>query len=457
MGLFGPKAKPLVTYTLTDPDQRAAADYIDQKIGKKNNHEITLQDLKTAESLVEAAELNAGEATKWHPDALAMVKAQLPALWKAYSAHEEVPTVVRERYSAVALWAIADPALQKAASFVARREHKQRGEITIKDVAATRVALADLEAKKTPKDPELTKLLSDGIASGAFVPADFQRVAVYLSTGMGAITSHPVRINGRLYADVYRLPLDVMDTQADAPAINVDGADADEEGAEGEAKGEAKTDRKPAPRPRQRSENEIERAVEEYVIRFKRSGYDQVFFLGADKQLYVALNSKGPVDKVQEGFRVQFEGKAGNLDSSVVLRVVETNNSIADATIGFWGKLVRKLGDTMNALLFRRIDKRLEAAASRVDRASKDKLDNAQREDLSRMVVTGGTVAALGAAVASAGAVLGEFPLVTGSVAGIGAVMTAVQVVDYLTTRQDKTAILHAAGHVVATDEGIVH
>lgn len=462
----------LQTSSLIDSNLRAAAEVIDQHIGKKNNHEITLKDLQEAERLVEDAALGVGKAAEtWHPDAIAVVKQNLPKLWAEFKEAEPKDTV-KDKYAAILIDTIADPSVRKTARLLASRFARPRAEVSIDDIHETRKLLAEIKASKPPSNPKLAKTITDGVAAKTFDEDAFNRLATFMTTGVGGISNHgPVNISGREFADVYWLPLDLLDTQSEPVAVNVDGAEEEQEPAAASAAGAdaaaqpadgedapAAATRRRSSRPaRERSESELNSIIDEYTKRFKRTGYDCIFFLGADKRLYVALNDKGAVDKINEGFRLNFVHDSSTTDSCVVLRVVESNNSIGDATVGFWGKLVRKLGDTMNALLFRRIDKRLEQSATRVQRATKDELSTDEKHNLQRMVITGGTVAALGAAMASAGAVLGEFPLVAGSVAGIGAVMTAVQIVDYLATTRDKTAILNASGHVVNTTGPIVH
>src|SRR5262249_55814722 len=130
----------------------------------------------------------------------------------------------------------------------------------------------------------------------------------------------------------------------DGPKVE-DGGDApkadddDDDGPKKGGKGEAKKEKGDEP-------NELDRLIDQYEKRFERSGYDRIYIREGDK-LFVALNASGSLPDVRPFYRVTMHHDNHLAASGQVLRVVDTPNSLKEATVGFWREVV---GKTMSAI-----------------------------------------------------------------------------------------------------------
>ena len=184
--------KAIPTTSLRDPSVRAAAEVIDARIGKKNNREITLEDLQEAQKIVdETLAGDADQVAKWHPDELSILRSELPQLWKRMNAEPSTKPRHEAKFSALVVDTLKDPKIRQAARVIAEQIGPERFEVNITDVIETRRYFKEKrEGQAEFSNPSLAKKLEAAIANDTFDPQAFQSLAVFMTTGAGGLASH---------------------------------------------------------------------------------------------------------------------------------------------------------------------------------------------------------------------------------------------------------------------------
>lgn len=423
ISLFGPK-RYFDCREVGDSKLRAAAEFIDHKVGSKHDFQVSEKDLKQAEGLLDKhhAAVKAGKPEKspfFDPHSRTIeleidnLEAALPTLRGFLSTKKEQqytgPFCTSIRYDA-----IRDKQLHACANVVANCFCKGNDEINFSEL---RCAIEKFDAYQdgslAKADPDTARRIDafkeqhGADALQAFDKDNLSRIEMYMLTGKGAIVNHgPFTINGVKYHDVFPLPIpaDVTTT-----------------------------------------EGGLSGAIDDFETRFKGCGHDRIYIKDDNGHVYVALNAKGSLDHVQPTYRVQMGGSDNThdkyCDSATVVRVVDEPNSLKEATIGFWGKLVKRVSNLFYNKLITSADRRIDQATSdAVDAIANASPADAQKKlDLKQLVTTGVLTAGFGVATFN-------LPAALAVIGGTGGVVTVANVVKYLTTNRDKMPIYHAIG-----------
>jgi hypothetical protein len=131
-----------------------------------------------------------------------------------------------------------------------------------------------------------------------------------------------------------------------------------------------------------------------------------------------------------------------------VLRVVDTNNSFKEATVGFWRAVIGKTMGAIRSTLFKKLDASIDSATKSVVNANAS--DAASKPSLNNMVATG-------AVVASVGVVAVHIPASAALIAVTGGAVTEANVIDYLATKPNKAPFYHASGVTVNRDDPVLY
>ncbi len=423
MKLFKPK-QSFETREVADHRHRAAAEIIDERVGKKRDHEVTAKDLNKAERLLtkhneavaagtpDKSPLAMGRAVAGEiggPSEADLLTEALPHL-KSYL-HTEAETRRRGPFATtVRVGAIRDPEVAKCAAFIAACFGSGADELNLSELGAARVAFE--ASKRGSLDPKLAEKMDATTNRGALTEDHLAELELFFNHGKGGLVSHgPISINGRPYHDVFAVP-----TTPNVP--------------------EVKDDKTAAA------------LIEEYEQRLGDCGYDRIYVHTDDNRILVALNESGALDRVHPKDRIQL-GTSGNyVDSARVARVVDVANSMHEATLGFWRKVIGKAVGAIRGKILANLDRDINSGTSKV--ADAKKAEASDKVDIKELAVGAGVVASMGAA----------FFNIPGAVmvaAGTGGVVTAMNVIDYVATGHDLSAVYHAAGVTLNRDERIVY
>jgi hypothetical protein len=304
--------------------------------------------------------------------------------------------------------AIRDPQTLRVAQYLATHIGKGESQINVSemDVVARAVAANTSGLPLSEAQRELLNTLTQAEAAGEFNLNRFADIYTYMMTGKGGLVQHgPIFVTGKRFDEVYKLH----------PPADLDWNNPEAVGA----------------------------MLDDFERRFKSSGFDRVYVRNTEGALFVALNEKGALKRVQNDFNAGARRDGETVDSGQVLRAVDVDNSWREAVFGFWGKIVRTLVEGIRD----RFSKEDTGAAIA---AAADKVEGPKKDQLKQMLLAGSVVAGMGVATINVPAAF----LITSVV---GALATGANVVEMLRVGRDKLPILHAAGVTVNRDEALNH
>jgi hypothetical protein len=423
MGLFGlgPK-KSIDTRKIENEQHRAAAELIDERVGKQDDHQITDKDLKAAEKLLVKHQranaagkphespfrvldpsLTAGINTVSEADLLAQ---NLPALSDYLKDPKETfsgpfATVIRTD-------AVREQSLRNTAAFIAEIFGQGADEINLKELGLARKAFNALEAKQlNTSDPQLAEKIAASEQSKSFTGENLAKLEQFMLHGKGGLCDHgPVSINGQVFEDVFLLPFTNAETVTDNASLKA--------------------------------------IIDEYELRFQKTGYDRIYIHDEGK-VFVALHKSGRLNRVDPGFRVQMSADGDYKDSGVVARVVDVSNSYKEATFGFWRDVVGNVVGGIRGKLHANLEKELDVAST----AAVSKPEGGKsKPEMKDLMVGAGVAASLGAAMFN-------IPAAVMVISGTGGLVTAMNVIDYVATGHDKAPFYHAIGVAVNRNESV--
>jgi hypothetical protein len=391
MRLFG--QQPFVkSDELKDTNLRAAAELIDEQVGKKNDKTVTPKDLEKMRDLITRHD---AAATAQHPEKsplshlmlteIEIVRKSLDGLDAAM--HAPKLAVGRRVFcTSLLVSAIADPKVRETAAQVARAIGKGPDQLNLKELDDARAA----------------------IQSGALKGIDmnaFSAIETFMFTGKGGlVTFGPVYVSGHRFDTVYKLPVE-------------------------RGLGDAK----------------LRKAIADFEQRFKETGYDRVYVKNDAGDLFIALNGKGALKRVEPHFRAQFRDDGELKDSGEVLHVADVDNSMKEATIGFWSKLLRKVIEGVRAAATK---KETGEALLHAAEGTKEEDKKMSPQQMQSLAIAGGMVASMGVATLNA-------PVAAVMAVATGLIATAANVAVMAQTGKDMTAVLHAVGVTVNRDEAV--
>jgi hypothetical protein len=344
------------------------------------------------------------------------------------------------------------------------------------------------------KSKSYTSLICDAVTKGDIDPDEFTKLDLYMLTGKGGLATHPVEILGTPF-EAYRIPVDknvialepteklgINDSKVwesfmyRSPAAGgADSAGGDQTSDTGDPKtpdapnGDLGTPNAPtaapppddapsaedskaaagpqdgqAPAPDD-GPNDLDKLLDRYEQKFERTGYDRIYIRESDK-LYVALNSEGSVSDIRPGYRVTMHNDNHLGASGEVLRVVDTNNTIKKATVGFWRSVIGKTMSALRSLFTKKLDNTIAKETSgATSNAGGDK------GTIQSMALAATAVGATGVAAAI------NLPIAAGAVGVATLGVTAANVVDCMATPRNKTPYLSAAGVTVNRRTPVVY
>ncbi len=396
---------------IRDPKLRAAAETVDKHTGTKNDREVTSSDLDDAEQLIakHKAALAAGTPNKSplkdvHAVAIAQLEEALPELRKHLGQADTARGLAAPFCTSMGTAAIADDDVRACAAAIAKALDG-KGELSLASFLDARDVF---RGKATDDGPAATQkvkdLLGPLIKDGTIDAERLDALDVFFLTGQGGIMSHgPIRISGRTFDDVYRLPkLDASD----------------------------------------------EKTIAAYEKRFADCGYDRLYIKGDNGDVYLALHEKGEMSAVKDGYRVSMRNDLHQRDSGEVLAVVDVTNSWTEATIGVWKRTLTKVVDAAFGAVGIKADKRIEAAANGIADAVVPEAEKTGKRDLATIAVAVTSVTAYSALLAAV-----PIAAVGVGVAALG--LTGASVAKFALQKQDKTSIFHALGIGVNRSEPV--
>lgn len=417
MGLFGLfKAKPFVVTTeLSDPQLRAAAELIDDRVGKQGDRIVTSKDIEKTRAMLKKHDEYVAKGKNEKSPLASMMLTEIDVVRTAIdrleaALHGEKPKVGNRPFcTSLSVDTIHDKAAKKTAAFLAANFGNGAAQLNLKEVDDVRELLEARAsgATLTPAQQALATKLDAATAAGEFSVAAFHNIELFMFTGKGGLVQHgPVYITGKKFDDVYKLPVpegfDWKDTK------------------------------------------KVSDLLDDYERRFKECGFDRIYVKSDAGELFVALNPKGRLKRVADDYRAQFKDDGALKDSGDVLRAVDVDNSFTEAVFGFWGKLVHRLVSSIRGRFTNdETSKAIKDAADKVSDAPKG-------EQLKQMLVAGSVVAGMGVATINVPVAVG-----IAAVASVG--VTAANVFEMARIGKDKLPVLNAAGITVNRDETISH
>jgi hypothetical protein len=414
----GIKTNVIDTTRISDSFLRAAAELLDSAVDRKADRVVTTGDVDKFRGLLAQHEqaLAAGRPetselsrTLGRKEIDVVVK-NLPALDKLIEAQRQ-PAARTPFFTCLNIRAIAETRSRDCARALLDCLGDKGSELNIAEFLRAKHVLEALqdgtEGELTAADAALVDPLRQAQKEGRIPEPAFDAIDIFFLSGKGGlVNSGPVCINGQEYPDAFRLP---------------------------SGKDEGKPD-------------DLNQCVDYYEKHFARSAYDRIYIKGFDGQLYVALNKKGALDSIQEGYRVQMCRDHHLTDSGEILRIVDINNSGREAVWGYWKRATLGLLDRVGRAFGKAADDRVDSAAKAIVNGQIPEAGRTQKQDIATMLTAGGYLASLG---------IGSLVLPAAAV-GLLAVpigFTGASIVDYATRKHDLAPFYHAAGATVHHDE----
>lgn len=250
---------------------------------------------------------------------------------------------------------------------------------------------------------------------------------LFMATGKGGLIDHgPVKINGETYNDVIAVPI---------------------------------------PNAATLSPEDLKKTIETYDKSSVGSGYDRMYIVDENKQVYVVLSDKGSLDKVDANARVIMycnEGKSEVFcDSAKLVAKFDEPNTLSEATVGFWLKHIKNAAGLFTTTAESTAQKTVNQIAERVTdsifsptpQVNAAAANAAPTADTAERKINLQSAVAASAMMASAGVAFNQLSVDVYQLGIVSAVsvaaITATQAVRYLATPISKRPILEAAGAAI--------
>jgi hypothetical protein len=408
----------LHTTRIGDRNLRAAAEIIDRSVGRSGNREVSASDLDRMGQLLTDHAAGGPALGTLRPVEIELLQENLPKLKAMLGQTTSAPHELEPFCRAMWVDAIADPEVQTCAIALTKALDGGNRELSLATFLLARDAVEGHvwpghEAAIAEAKAKLGTALKDGSVT---VDAIRSLDAFFLEGVGGLLSFGPVRVGARDFDDVYRLPTNGVTDEAIKKGGDVDWGTVY------------------AP------------VIEDFEKRFTKLAYDRVYMVGPQGSLFVALNEKGKLNDVAEGYRVSMRNDQHKGNSGEVLRVVDVANSWNEAVWGPWKKSAVKVAEIVGDTFKTKMDKKLAEQANALVNVVDADAKADKRTDLKAVSVAVTAASAFGAAAVNLPALAWVF-------AGVGVAATAASVVSFLQKDHDKAPIFHAMGVTINRDE----
>lgn len=393
--------------------QRTAAEIVDRFFGHRHDYVVTKKDLNKVRKAL--ASLDGGQPAQHAGLHAPTAKGPLAQLtqFERQVLRDHVDELEQflappqatdvDFCTSLATQAILNDDIRRCAEFIAKNFGEGEAEVNLSELTEAIAALAAAKAN----GGALTDRLENAEGARSFTQENVDRLEAFMKTGLGGLVTHDhVSINGVRFKAAYPLP---AEPNADA--------------------------------------------IKQFEERFKDTGFDRIYIKGNDGRLYVVLNESGSL-RIRAGMRVQLGPEGSRRDSGQVLFVHDVNNSIREATIGFWGGLASRLVRSMQGKLNEDLDSQVNKVATDAAAGGASESTEAADKSIVPYLAVGGVLAGGGAI----GAAALFNPAVLAAIGG-GAVLaiTGFNVFDAIHAKrsQDLSMIYHAMGVTVNRSENI--
>lgn len=259
-----------------------------------------------------------------------------------------------------------------------------------------------------------------------FTRENVEALYIYMRTGMGGlVTRGSIEGSGYQFDTVFKLP---RLPQVDLP------------------------DNKPFDQqPSSKQRKYLTETINAYEAQFAKTGYDRIYTIGDDNEVYVALHDKGSLRRISPGAMMAFTDPSRYHDANAtwqlgrIERIVDVNNTWQEASFGMWGRFASGWADTANNK-FRSVSEKPFETLTEV--SGKLPIDPAKVPTGTNPLLLAAGFA--GVATALQGHNIGEI-VAYGAAAFVG-LTTGLSVWNVYRTGKDITPFLEATGHVINTD-----
>lgn len=416
---------------LTEPRLRAAAEIIGERVGRAGG-QIRETDVARIAHILDTYETR-------------VQTGDMPRRWRGFGGVELA--LLREKIDAIAsrLHRVTEPTpspfcVSFKPSAIAHAQTRRCAELVASLGSTGEVtshalsqAVAILDADELPD--VLRTRLQDPNNREVFTPENIQSLMIFQSTGKGGIAhGGPISINGTTFTEVHVLTHESIEP------------------------------------------SQLGKLVQEIEEQINSSGYDRIYVTDTDGRLLLALNESGSISNIRPKMRVRVDDPdTGEFrGSGKVVLVVDVNNSLREATLGFWLELPRKITSAIHRADGESIESRIQKVLAD-DKTSKSdtKKSDTPEEDINPEKTKKkktGEASDSGRDKAEArdsgtanwcfasglGATLGTMafsaPAAFGAIAAIGGIVTAVNIGEYARNyrKRDKSPVYHAIGVTMA-------
>ena len=193
----------------------------------------------------------------------------------------------------------------------------------------------------------------------------------------------------------------------------------------------------------------LHEAVASYEVSLEKSGYDRAYILGDNGTLYLAIKEHGKVKSFTTNDLVSLPYEKNDRTKGYVVRSVDVINSVAEATVGFWGKTLKSFYATLRSVFIGRLDGAMKTSADAAADAALGKAAEKDETSAVKKVVVG-----TGFATATGGLLAYSAPVAL-FLGAIGVSVTGFNLFDMYSTGHDRRSILNAIGVIINTKDKI--